>query len=70
MNFRKFLNLSKIIAKNLGLSAGRCRYTPTCSDYAHQAFQKYGLLKGAWLSGKRLLKCHPWSRGGYDALQE
>jgi len=70
MNSHKLLQISKQIALNLGLSTGRCRYSPTCSLYAKQAFTKYGLLKGAWLSGKRLLKCHPWSKGGYDALPE
>ncbi|HBD02547.1 TPA: membrane protein insertion efficiency factor YidD [Candidatus Collierbacteria bacterium] len=69
MNSPKLLAISKIIALNLGLSAGRCRYTPTCSRYAREALSRYGLLKGAWLSGKRLLKCHPWSQGGYDPLQ-
>jgi putative membrane protein insertion efficiency factor len=55
---------------NLGMSHGNCRYSPTCSLYAKQAFDKHGLLKGAWLSGKRLLKCHPWSVGGYDPVPE
>lgn len=68
MNSHKLLEISKVIARNLGLSTGRCRYTPTCSLYAQQAFAKHGLLKGAWLSGQRLLKCHPWSRGGYDPV--
>lgn len=68
MNSHKLLEISKVIARNLGLSTGRCRYTPTCSLYAQQAFAKHGLLKGAWLSGQRLLKCHPWSRGGYDPI--
>ena len=63
-----FLKISKVIAANLGLSLGRCRYSPTCSLYAKQALQKHGLLKGVWLSGQRLLKCHPWSHGGYDPV--
>ncbi|KKU44669.1 MAG: hypothetical protein UX64_C0049G0005 [Microgenomates group bacterium GW2011_GWC2_46_7] len=62
------LRFIKSLATNLGLSTGRCRYTPTCSLYARQALTQHGLLKGAWLSGKRLLKCHPWSRGGYDPV--
>jgi hypothetical protein len=68
MNFHKLLEISKSIAQNLGISAGRCRYSPTCSLYTKQAFKKYGVLKGAWLSGQRLLKCHPWSAGGYDPV--
>ena len=68
MNSHKLLEISKAIARNLGLSTGRCRYSPTCSLYAKQAFAKHGLLKGAWLSIKRLLKCHPWSHGGFDPV--
>lgn len=68
MNSHKLLTIFKSIATNLGLSAGRCRYSPTCSLYSKQAFAKHGLLKGAWLSGRRLLKCHPWSQGGYDPV--
>jgi len=58
----------KTVVQNLGLSTGRCRYNPTCSLYAKQAINKHGLLKGAWLSALRLLKCHPWSKGGYDPV--
>ncbi len=68
MSSHKLLEISKAIARNLGLSTGRCRYSPTCSLYTQQAFAKYGILKGAWLSGQRLLKCHPWSHGGYDPV--
>lgn len=62
------LRIIKLIARNLGLSTGRCRYSPTCSMYTKQALAKHGFLKGAWLSGQRLLKCHPWSPGGYDPV--
>lgn len=48
--------------------APSCRYTPTCSEYAVQAFKKYGALKGFWLSMKRVGRCHPWHDGGYDPL--
>jgi uncharacterized protein len=46
----------------------RCRYEPTCSRYALQALSEYGILKGLVLSGWRLLRCNPWSRGGYDPV--
>lgn len=46
----------------------KCRYTPTCSHYAVEAFQKYGPLKGFWLSLKRISRCHPWGRHGYDPV--
>lgn len=45
-----------------------CRYTPTCSEYALQAFQKYGPLKGFYLSAKRILSCHPWGGHGHDPV--
>lgn len=45
-----------------------CRYTPTCSQYALQAFRKHGPLKGFWLTLKRLLSCHPWGGSGYDPV--
>ena len=41
-----------------------CRFIPTCSAYAYQAIEKYGALKGGWLALRRLLKCHPFYRGG------
>lgn len=45
-----------------------CRFQPTCSEYARQAYQKYGFFKGTWLTIKRLLRCHPWAKGGYDPV--
>jgi uncharacterized protein len=47
-----------------------CRYTPTCSEYAMEAVERYGALKGGWLAARRLLSCHPWSQGGYDPVPE
>ena len=48
----------------------RCKYEPTCSRYAAQAVQEYGILRGAILAGWRLLRCNPWSYGGYDPVHE
>ncbi len=45
-----------------------CRFYPTCSEYAKQAILKYGPLRGGWLALKRLARCHPLSKGGYDPL--
>lgn len=45
---------------------GTCKYHPTCSDYALGAFRQYGLVRGAILTGWRLLRCNPWSHGGVD----
>ena len=46
----------------------KCRYTPTCSHYGLQAFRKYGIWKGFFLTVKRISKCHPWGGSGYDPL--
>ena len=46
----------------------RCRYYPTCSAYAIDAVRGFGILRGAVLAGWRLLRCNPWSRGGYDPV--
>ncbi|MBS0605293.1 MAG: membrane protein insertion efficiency factor YidD [Verrucomicrobia bacterium] len=43
-----------------------CRFYPTCSDYAMDAVAKHGIFKGSWLTLKRLVKCHPWHKGGVD----
>ena len=45
-----------------------CRYTPTCSNYAIQAIQTHGPLKGTWLAGKRIISCNPWGGHGYDPV--
>ncbi len=45
-----------------------CRYAPTCSEYAMQAVEKYGAVKGGWLAAKRILRCHPFHEGGYDPV--
>lgn len=50
------------------LKPATCRFTPTCSQYAVEAFKKYGPLKGFWLSTKRILRCHPWGGHGYDPV--
>jgi putative membrane protein insertion efficiency factor len=48
----------------------RCKYEPSCSDYAAQAVEEYGILRGLILAGWRLLRCNPWSHGGYDPVHE
>ena len=46
-----------------------CKYYPTCSEYMKQAIEKYGSLKGSFIGFKRILRCNPFSKGGYDPLK-
>jgi putative membrane protein insertion efficiency factor len=50
--------------------AGGCRYTPTCSQYAIEAITEHGVLKGLFLTTKRISCCHPWHAGGYDPVPQ
>ncbi len=47
-----------------------CRFTPTCSQYAIEAIDGHGVLRGGWLAVRRLLRCHPWGGSGYDPVPE
>lgn len=46
-----------------------CRFEPTCSTYAMQAVEKYGALRGTWLGTKRILRCQPFCKGGFDPVK-
>jgi len=65
-----FLKLyKKYISPLFGAVGIHCKYYPTCSEYARQAIEKYGFVKGFFYSIKRILKCNPFSKGGYDPLK-
>lgn len=50
------------------LTPASCRFTPTCSAYALEAVERYGAARGGWLAARRLLRCQPFARGGYDPV--
>tara|TARA_B100000900_G_scaffold251735_1_gene214515 strand:+ start:199 stop:414 length:216 start_codon:yes stop_codon:yes gene_type:complete len=70
MNIRKLFILPIILyQKTLSpFFPSSCRFTPTCSEYSKQSILKYGLFKGSYLGFKRILKCHPWGKSGYDPV--
>lgn len=71
-NFPRLPLLAVIRLYQLTLSrlmpAGSCRFYPSCSHYGYQAVYRHGLLKGGWLATWRVLRCQPFSRGGYDPV--
>lgn len=65
----RWLLIQLVILYRLTLSrflGGHCRYQPTCSQYAIDALNKYGALRGTWKTIKRLARCHPWGGSGFD----
>ncbi|MDR1461814.1 MAG: membrane protein insertion efficiency factor YidD [Azoarcus sp.] len=68
--FRRFL-VALIRGYQLGISpllGPRCRFYPSCSDYAREAIAVHGIRKGGWLALARILRCHPWHPGGVDPV--
>ena len=61
INFYKYL-ISPLLGNN-------CRYLPTCSEYTKESVKKFGIISGVWLGLKRIIKCHPWGKGGYDPIK-
>ena len=53
--------------KHLGIRA--CIYHPSCSQYTYNAIEKYGVIKGSFMGGKRILRCNPFAQGGYDPVK-
>lgn len=71
--YRRFLSPLKKYFFNifsLGISGNPgCRFYPTCSEYSIQAIEKYGALKGTLMSAKRIIRCNPFNKGGYDPVK-
>lgn len=63
------LVLLKVYRYAISPMLGRnCRFVPSCSEYAVEAIQRYGALRGSWLATKRVSRCHPWCDGGHDPV--
>lgn len=64
-----FLFLIKVYQTFISpITPATCRFQPTCSHYSKEALKKHGILKGGWLSIKRIFSCHPWGCSGYDPV--
>lgn len=67
------INIIKFYKKHISIffekNGVKCKFYPTCSEYAIQAIDKYGTIKGLFLSIKRIIRCNPFSKGGYDPLR-
>jgi putative membrane protein insertion efficiency factor len=66
-SFYKFV-LSPVLHAGAGMTGGACRFQPTCSEYAAIAMHEYGWIRGGWMALKRVLRCHPGSKGGFDPV--
>ena len=73
LKFIRFYQKTEIfrgaLAKQLFLNESACRFTPTCSNYTYEAVNKYGVIKGLFFGLKRIIRCHPWSKGGFDPVK-
>ena len=65
-----FIKLIKLYQKIPGPWHNACRFYPTCSNYAIEAFETYGVLKGSFLTIIRILRCNPFSKGGFDPVPQ
>ena len=70
---KALINIIKFYKKHISIffekNGVKCKFYPTCSEYAIQAIDKYGSIKGLFLSIKRIIRCNPFSKGGYDPLK-
>ncbi len=66
--YQKYLSLDTGWARFLYLTDKACRFAPTCSQYTLEAVEKFGVIGGLWLGFKRVLRCHPFEKGGFDPI--
>ena len=67
--YQKFLSFDSGLLKKLFLTDKACRFIPTCSEYTYQAIDKYGIILGCFKGVKRIARCHPFNKGGFDPLK-
>lgn len=66
--YQKYLSFDTGLFRSLYLTDRVCRFKPTCSEYTYQAVERYGIIYGLWLGFKRIIRCHPWNKGGRDPV--
>ncbi|PIV00220.1 membrane protein insertion efficiency factor YidD [Candidatus Shapirobacteria bacterium CG03_land_8_20_14_0_80_39_12] len=67
--YQKYLSFDTGFLKRLFLTDKACRFQPSCSEYCYQAIEKYGIISGSWIGIKRIVRCHPWNKGGSDPVR-
>jgi len=67
--YQRYLSWDHGLLKELHPTDKICRFQPTCSEYTYQAVRRYGALAGLRLGFLRVVRCHPWSKGGYDPVK-
>lgn len=67
--YQKSSFLNNELFKTLFMTDQVCKFEPTCSRYTYQAVDKYGVMKGLYFGIKRIIRCHPWSKGGYNPVK-
>ena len=65
--YQKWLSLDQGVLSGLGIKV--CKYSPTCSQYTYDAIEKYGVFKGGLFGGYRILRCNPFTKGGFDPVK-
>ena len=66
--YQKYISPDTGALKSLWLVSSTCRFKPTCSEYTYQAVERYGIILGIWVGLKRIVRCHPWNKGGWDPV--